>query len=118
MQDNNNIKIDITLDENNYPKAMHWSNTEAGKEGKQTECKAMLLSLFEKDYKDTYRIDLWTKEMQVPEMDMFMYYTLKGLADSYYTATKNAEIASAIRQLADYLAEQTKVVEDQEGSQK
>ena len=52
--------------------------------------------------------------MQIPEMDMFMYYTIKGLADTYYNATKNAELASAMRQLADYMADKNKLFENNE----
>jgi gliding motility-associated protein GldC len=105
MSEINNINIKVSLDENKFPDKIHWSSDDNPSDQKNNECKAVLLSLFDKDYKDTYRIDLWTKEMQVPEMDMFMYYTIKGLADTYYNATKNAELASAMRQLADYMAE-------------
>jgi gliding motility-associated protein GldC len=101
----NQIKINVELDQDKFPKKITWTSDDNPAETAEPECKAMLLSLFDKDYKDTYRIDLWTKEMQVPEMDMFMYYTLKGLADTYFKATKNAELASAMRQLADYMAE-------------
>lgn len=107
MADKNTITLDITLDENKYPAAIHWTSDDNPLGKEPTECKAMLLSLFDADYKDTYRIDLWTKEMQVPEMNMFMFYTLRGMADTYFNATKNAELASAIRQLADYIAEKT-----------
>ena len=108
----NQIKINIELDDNKYPVKMTWASEDMPSDKPDPECKAFLLSLFDKDYKDTYRIDLWTKEMQIPEMDMFMYYTLKGLADSYYNATKNSELASAMRQLADYMADKNKLFEN------
>jgi gliding motility-associated protein GldC len=108
----NNINIRVTLDENKYPKTITWTSDDSEEQTSNPECKAIFLSLFDKDYKDTYRIDLWTKEMQVPEMDMFMYYTIKGLADTYYNATKNAELSSAMRQLADYMAEKNELFKE------
>jgi gliding motility-associated protein GldC len=115
MSDNNQIRINIQLDEDKFPIKMTWASNDNPKDQEEPECKAMLLSLFDKDYKDTYRIDLWTKDMQVPEMDMFMYYTLKGLADTYFNATKNTELASAMRQLADYMAEKNKLFDGKDG---
>lgn len=112
MSETNQIRINIELDDNKFPVKMTWSSNDSTLDQPEPECKAMLLSLFDKDYKDTYRIDLWTKDMQIPEMDMFMYYTLKGLADTYFNATKNTELASAMRQLADYMAEKNKLFEN------
>ncbi|HMP31188.1 MAG TPA: gliding motility protein GldC [Saprospiraceae bacterium] len=112
MADTNQIIINVELDENKFPKKMTWTSGDSPTDQPEPECKAMLLSLFDKDYKDTYRIDLWTNEMQIPEMDMFMYYTLKGLADTYFNATRNTELASAMRQLADYMAEKNKLFEN------
>ena len=59
---------------------------------------------------DTIKIDLWTKEMQVVEMDRFFFQTLKGLSDTYFKATNNAELASAMRQFVQYFGEQTEII--------
>ncbi len=99
------ISIKVGLDENNMPSQIFWdaSDNEAPQ-----ECKAMLLALFDKDHRDTYKIDLWTKEMQVVEMDRMMYQTIKALADTYFNATKNNQLASQMRQFAEFFGEETK----------
>lgn len=101
------ITVKISLDDTNMPEKITWDATD---NGEQQECKAMLLSLFDKTHRDTYKIDLWTKEMQVVEMDRMMYQTLKALSDSYFRATKNNELASQMRQFAEYFGESTKSV--------
>ena len=101
------ITIKIGLDDTNMPEKIIRNATD--NEAPQ-ECKAMLLALFDKDHRDTYKIDLWTKEMQVVEMDRMMYQTLKSLADTYFRATKNNKLASQLKQFAEYFGEETKSV--------
>ena len=73
-------------------------------------CKAMLLSFFDEDTRDTLKIDLWTKEMQVVEMDRFFYQNLRAMADTYFRATKNQELANHMQQFANYFGEKTEVI--------
>ena len=70
----------------------------------------MLLSLFDKDHKDTLKLDLWTPEMQINEMDKFMYQTLKALADTYFKATKNRDLANEMQKFVMYFGEKTEVL--------
>ena len=106
----NTIAIDVTLDENKHPEKLEWNST-ANPEGTPAkECKAMLLSLFDKDHLDTYKIDLWTSDMQVAEMDRFMYHTLKGLADTYFKATRNQALANDMQRFVQYFGEETEII--------
>jgi len=102
------IKIDITLDSEKMPKALKWSATDMNK--KDQEAKAMLLAFFDGQSKETLKIDLWTSEMQVVEMDRLIYQTIRGLADSYFNATKNDKLAGAMQQFAKYFGEETEIV--------
>lgn len=104
------IKITVALDEKNHPKTIHWqaSDNPAGED--KREAKAMLISFFDKEDKDTYKIDLWTSEMQVAEMDRLMFQSLKTLAQTYLNATKNTELAGAMQQFADYFGEKTEII--------
>ena len=70
----------------------------------------MLLSFFDEESKDTLKIDLWTTEMQVIEMDRFFFQTLRGLADTYFKATQNAELATSMRQFVHYFGEKTGIL--------
>lgn len=107
---NSRIAIEITLNEDKIPSAIHWLATDnpAGSEPKET--KAFLLSLFDKETKDTLKIDLWTKDMQVAEMDRFFYHTLRALGDTYLRATGNKELAGDMQRFVRYFGEQTEIV--------
>lgn len=73
----------------------------------------MLLSLFDKDHLDTLKIDLWTKKMEVQEMDRFFFQTLRGMADSYFKATQNKDMANQMQQFAHYFGEQTGIIKQE-----
>lgn len=105
------IVLTVGLDAENIPTTIEWTgeNSESAK-----PCKAVLLSLFDSEYKDTYKIDLWTTEMQVQEMDRLMYQTLRGLADTYFKATNNKELANQMQRFAQFFAEETKILSPSE----
>ncbi|HMX84190.1 MAG TPA: gliding motility protein GldC, partial [Saprospiraceae bacterium] len=67
-------------------------------------------SLFDSKVKDTLKIDLWTNELQVVEMDRFMFQTLRGLADTYMKATNNHKLANEMQQFVTYFGEQTEII--------
>jgi gliding motility-associated protein GldC len=108
-----NIKIKIGLDKKQVPVKIDWE-ADGGPNGPtKHESKAMLLSLFDKDSKDTMKIDLWTTEMQVIEMDRFFFQTLRAMADTYFKATQNAELATAMQQFVQYFGEKTQIIPPQ-----
>ena len=102
---NNTITIDVKLDEAKLPEAITFEAN-----GQQTDCKAMLLGFFERESRDTLRIELWTKDMEVKEMDNFFYKSLQSMADTYFRATKNKELASAFQHFTQYFGETTEVI--------
>lgn len=103
------IKITLGLDEDNVPEQMWWGSSDEQSDS-NPEVKAMLLALFDKDTKDTLKLDLWTKDFQTNEMDRFMYHTLRTLADTYYKATKNQKLASHMQQFAQFFGEETEIL--------
>jgi gliding motility-associated protein GldC len=108
------ITIEVHLDENKHPNKIYWDSDDDIEIRGKKEAKAMLLSFFDKDYKDTYKIDLWTSEMQVVEMDRFIFQTIRSLADTYYRATNNGEVASAIHSLSEFIGEKTGILTKEE----
>jgi gliding motility-associated protein GldC len=102
------INVTVNLDDQKHPKSIFWE-AEDGSESKK-EAKAMLLSFFDKEHLDTFKIDLWTNELQVAEMDRFMFQTLKALADTYYKATNNAKLANNFMGFAEYFGEETDII--------
>ncbi|MFT6338527.1 MAG: gliding motility-associated protein GldC [Saprospiraceae bacterium] len=114
IKSTNTISIDVSLNEDKHPVAIHWNSTANPEGTPRKESKAMLLSLFDKDHLDTYKIDLWTSEMQVAEMDRFMFQTLKALSDTYFKATRNQELANDMQRFVQYFGEETEIVTKEE----
>ncbi len=67
------IIIKVGLDENKVPEKLHWSAEDGAIN--DMEAKALLLSVWDSNEKDTYKINLWTKEMPVNEMIQFFHQT-------------------------------------------
>jgi len=97
------IKIDVSLDENKVPEKLFWSADDGGI--KDMEAKALLLSVWDSNNKDTYKINLWTKEMPVNEMIQFFHQTLVAMADTFETATSDDKMSATMRDFCDYYAE-------------
>lgn len=104
------ITIRVALDKEHVPAKIEWSATDMHEPGKMDECKAMAVALFDKEHRDTLRIDLWTTEMQVQEMDRFMYQILRSLSQTYLRATQNKEMAEEMAKFAHYFGEKTEIV--------
>ncbi len=102
------ITIRIGLDQDKVPSEIHWKSEDGGNQ--YEPCKAMLMSLFDEDKLDTIKLDLWTKNMQVDEMDRFMFQTLRGLADTYFKATQNADLAQQFQNFVHYFGESTGLI--------
>lgn len=114
MKKKSEIKIQIGLDEGNVPEQIKWRSSEGPNSGKEQEAKAMLLSIFDKDNLETLKIDLWTKDMQVMEMDRFFFQTLRAMADTYYKATQNTKLATDMQRFVHYFGEQTEILKKPE----
>lgn len=93
------IHIAVSLDEERVPETITWEADEAPEPGAQ-EAKAMLLALWDAEARNAMRIDLWTKEMSVDDMNDFFFQTLLSLADTYLRATNNRELMADIKQFA------------------
>jgi len=97
------IKFVVELDENRVPEKLTWTAQDGGVE--LEEAKAMLLSIWDSNAKETLRIDLWTKDMPVDEMKIFFHQTLVAMADTFERATQDEKMASTMRDFTDYFAE-------------
>jgi gliding motility-associated protein GldC len=97
------IKFTVELDENRVPEKLMWTAQDGGVQ--LEEAKAMLLSVWDSNAKETLRIDLWTKEMPVDEMKIFFHQTLVAMADTFERATQDEKMASTMRDFCDYFAE-------------
>lgn len=105
------IRIDVHLAEDQMPARIEWEADDADFDGKEP-AKAMLLSLFDGLQQNAMRIDLWTSEMRVDEMNLFMYQTLATFADTYERATNNKELADEMRDFAHHFGHRAEVFGD------
>lgn len=104
------IRIKVGLDDKHIPLHIEWDADDNPNKETVQECKAMLISLFDREHLESIKIDLWVKDMQVGEMDRFMFQTLRGLVDTYYRATQNEALAREMQSFVQYFGEQTEVI--------
>jgi len=103
------IKIEVTLDENRHPSEIKWRADDSNQ--KENHSKAMLLSFFDKESLETLKIDLWTNDMQIDEMDRFFFNTLKSMADTYYRSTNNQKLASQMQSFAHFFGQEIGIID-------
>ena len=102
------IKLTIDLDDNNVPESITWESTDA--ENKEAlPVKSIMLALWDHNYKNTLRIDLWTKDMAVDEMKRFFYETLQTMGDSFLRATGETNIIEDLRDYCAHFAEKMEI---------
>ena len=105
---NKEISITVELDEENVPENIIWNATDK-KDEKVTDCRAMLLALWDANNKDTLKLDLWTKKMTVDEMKIFFHQTLVTLADTFERSTNEDKMAGDMRDFCEYFAEKMEI---------
>jgi gliding motility-associated protein GldC len=97
------IKFTIELDENKVPENLTWSAQDGGIQDEAA--KAIMLSIWNSEKKESLRIDLWTKDMPVDEMKIFIYQSLLAMADTYERATNDEKMTETMRDFTEYFAE-------------
>lgn len=98
------VRINVKLDQHNVPINIVWEADDAD-DGAQTDCRAMIMSLWDHKNKNTLRLDLWTRDMTVDEMKIFFHETLRTMADTLERSTTDERIAGDMRDFCDYFAE-------------
>ncbi len=98
------IKLTIDMDENNLPDSIMWESTDSQTK-EALPVKSMMLALWDHNYKNTLRIDLWTKDMPVDDMKRFFYETLQTMGDSFLRATGETNIVEDLRDYCAHFAD-------------
>ncbi|MDR9391650.1 MAG: gliding motility protein GldC [Trueperaceae bacterium] len=97
------IRLSVTNDDDGV-RDIRWEADDAPEPGEQ-RATAMLLSLWDADARNALRIDLWTQDMTVEDMNDFFFQTLLTLADTYKNATGDADLMSDVKAFARTFAE-------------
>ncbi|MDZ7772409.1 MAG: gliding motility protein GldC [Balneolaceae bacterium] len=102
------INITVELDEEDIPTSILWNASDL--QGQDVaECRAMLLSMWDPQRKDTLRLDLWTRDMTVDEMKIFFHQTLVTMADTLENSTEETDMAEDMRDFTAYFADKMEI---------
>lgn len=101
------ITIEVELDENHIPEKMTWNAEDGGVEKEET--KATMISVWDDKKSEALRIDLWTKDMTVDHMKMFIHQVLMSLAHTYERATGEEDVPEWMDQMAEEFAQRAKI---------
>ncbi len=96
------ITVDVELDENHIPEKMTWNAADGGVEKQET--KATMISVWDDKKMEALRIDLWTKDMPLDQMKMFMHQIFLSLGQTYLRASGEEDVAEWIEQMAEEFA--------------
>lgn len=102
------IKLTIELDDNNVPENITWESTDAQNK-EALPVKSIMLALWDHNFKNTLRIDLWTKDMPVDDMKRFFYETLQTMGDSFLRATGEKNIVEDLRDYCAHFADKMEI---------
>jgi gliding motility-associated protein GldC len=103
------IHFSVELDGQQVPEKIYWDATDNPNEG-LSDTRAIAVSIWDHYHRGTLKIDLWTKEMEVPDMKRFIIEIISGLGDTALTATNDRKMAADIDALCAGL---TKHVDDE-----
>ncbi len=88
------ITFKVTVDENHLPLNIEW---EAPGSGEKSDCKSVMIALWDAKENNTLRVDLWTKEMTIDEMKKFYHQNIMTLTDTYIRATNDNATADSVK---------------------
>lgn len=97
------IHIQVHRDASQDVETIRWQASDAPSAEVQ-ESKAMVLALWEAEQRTSLRIDLWTKDMTVQDMNDFFFQTLMTMADTYKNATGNQVLMAEMKNFAQEFA--------------
>ena len=89
-----NVTINVTLDENNIPEKIIWSAPDGGVS--DFPAKAMLLSLWDSNNKESLKMDLWVKDMPVEEMKNFIFQTFMSMKNTVQKSTSDQNLTNLV----------------------
>ena len=102
MLKSSDIRLRVLMDDDGIEE-IRWEADDGPEPGEQSS-KAMILSLWDAERRNALRIDLWTKEFSVDDMNDFVFQTLISLADTYKRATNDASLSAEMKMFAQDFA--------------
>lgn len=96
------ITFRVNLDENHIPEKIEWKASDTNDSG---QCDAAFLTIWDKQQKNTLRIDLWTKDMMVDDMQIFFHQMMLSMSDTFARATGNQQLSKEMKDFAMNMGE-------------
>ena len=97
------ITFEIKLDANRVPEEIKWSAPDGGV--KNEDSKAVFLAVWNQNSQETLKIDLWTKDMPIDQMNVFFHQTLVSMNETFRRATQNEKMSDSFKQFCDYFSD-------------
>ncbi|MDC1211877.1 gliding motility protein GldC [bacterium] len=96
------IKFDVSLDENQIPDKITWEASDNSETG---DCDAAFLTIWDQKEKNTLRIDLWTKDMMIDDMQIFFHQMMLSMSDTYKRATGDEKLSKEMKEFAFHMGQ-------------
>ena len=87
-------------------------NASDSPEDAPSDTRAIAIGLWDHDQSNTLRIDLWTKDMNVPDMKRFYIDMIGGMAESIRNSTDDEIMANRIQEFVQELVLHVKQSEE------
>jgi len=101
------IKFEVELDANHLPLNIGMEANDGVTSEKNI--KALIISAWAAQTRETLRIDLWTKDMPINDMFIMFHQTMLSMSSSLEKATGNEKLSGALRDYCEFFAEETKI---------
>ena len=102
------LKFEVELDENNLPNSIKMLEEKAS--NSSIDLKALMIAGWDAKRKETFRVDIWTKDMPVNDMFIMYHQNMMGMATSLEKSTGQNKLANALRDYCDFFAKETKIL--------
>tara|TARA_B100000579_G_scaffold246834_1_gene202787 strand:- start:2920 stop:3261 length:342 start_codon:yes stop_codon:yes gene_type:complete len=103
-----NIDIQVSLNENNIPELISWKASDQKKN--QDNAEAFLLSFWDSNTKNSFNIDLWTKEMTVQEMKFFIFQNLLKMSSILERSTGDKDLVKKMKDFSRDFGEMADII--------
>ena len=103
-----NIDIQIFLNENNIPEEIFWKATDEKKN--KANARAFFLSFWDSGKKNSFNIDLWTKDMTVEEMKFFILQNLLKMSSILERSTGDDNLVQTMKDFSKKFGEMADII--------
>lgn len=103
------ITFDVELDENNIPEKLGWHASDSDDRGVSD---AAFITIWDKNEKNTLRIDLWTKDMTVDDMKIYLHQVILSMSETFERATGEKAIANDVKEFGLQLGKKMGIIRE------